>query len=298
MIKDKKGSRIAIKWSGIFFWSDMARLLGLALIFGLLAVTDPAGAFSRDFIWWRLIDYRMNTDGGHQVNFNLMVESQKELTDLEVIFLMSPYERSGAIRGYQKGSYFQKAVSPKQRDISFYSGVSARLDIFARGKLGDTPVYAQTILSTFGQSNLPDPEARPIDAPPTWPTWRFADSPRFYRAQTGTPLAMSISPKPSLVKVFEDQVVMANYPGADQKTYEYSSPHNQSLAKKGYTEKKKDVVFVAYLDDGAGEVSFSLPVYRAYYGQLDYGKGLVVMGATLLGTVGLVGLKGRRFKGA
>jgi hypothetical protein len=241
--------------------------------------------------------YFQSADGGHQTECALMVNGPAELTDLEVVFLLSPYQRSGAQRAYGAGTFFQKAVAPGQREFVFYSGLTARLDVWAKGRLDGQETYAQTILSTFGQSGLSDPTAKPLSQGPDWPSWSLAEAHRYYRAQTGTPLEVRFPGNPKLVQVFEDQIVMANYPGESNGLYRYVSTIDYGLARKGYVERKRDVAFVAYDRDGSGQASFSLPVYRAYYGQLDYKKGLAVFWAFFLGSMALVGLKGQRFKG-
>jgi hypothetical protein len=238
----------------------------------------------------------MAPDGGQLTKYALSVSSLRDLTDLEVVFRLSPYQKAGADRAYLSGSFYRKLSARGQRDFVFYSGQNARLDIFAKGLLGQTPVLAQTMVSTFGQSGLSDPEAIPLKFDLNWPSWRLKGSERFYRAQTGQPLALTWPGKTLLAQAVQDGVVMANFPGSTKGSYRYAVAHDQNLAQKSYVESPRDLVFVAYLDQGQGQATFSLPVYRAYYGQLAYSKGLGALAVVVLGGLGLVGLRGRRFR--
>jgi hypothetical protein len=42
--------------------------------------------------------------------------------------------------------------------------------------------------------------------------------------------------------------------------------------------------------------SFYLPVYRAYYGQIDRRSGLAVLAASMLAALAWVGWRGRKFQ--
>ncbi|MDR1607238.1 MAG: hypothetical protein LBT38_02355 [Deltaproteobacteria bacterium] len=278
----------------------MKKLLGAFLLVGLVLAQNPAwGAQNlgfRDFIWWRLISQSQSPDGGHLIVYQLESQAPDYLDDLEVTFKLSPYQRLGGVRAYLEGSYFRKIINSKQRRFVFYGGQSAKLDIWAKARRGDKWLTAQTIASTFGQSGLTDPEATPLeDKELAGPQWTLAGSERFYRAQTGQLFELELSLAPTAVKIFEDLVTMANLRPSEKGLYRHVSQQTQDQAQSGYTASKKDLVFVGYWGE-TGAASFSLPVYRAYYGQLDYPKGFLVMGVFLLGTIGLVKAQSRRFE--
>ncbi|MDR1085952.1 MAG: hypothetical protein LBP22_14130 [Deltaproteobacteria bacterium] len=274
--------------------------MGKLLIFGVLmslAVISPAAARdNRNFMWWQMTDQSQAPDGGHLIYYNLNLREQAGTEDLEVIFLFSPYRKDGAVRAFGTGQFYKKLVAPNQRKFTFYGGQSGKMEVFAKARTGGRTFYAQTIMSTFGQSGLTDPEAVPAEMSLDWPKWRLGQGDRFYRAQVGRPLDLSFSQNPNFVQVFEDQVVMGNFRFQGRGPYVYTPSPGQGLARSGYTARKTDLVSVAFLDNG-DRASFSLPVYRAYYSQLDYNKGFLVMGIFLAGTLGLVTAKGRRFQG-
>jgi hypothetical protein len=249
-------------------------------------------------MWWRLTEQSQAPDGAHLLTYQLETQGQAPIEELEVLFLLSPYQRDIRGRNFGPGELYRKTVHPGQRKLVFYGGQSAKFDIWARARRGRRWLIAQTIASTFGRSGLKDPEATPLANPEialAWPQWTMVGAERFYRAQAGQPLDLELSARPLSVKVFEDQVLMANWPGREEGVYRYVTSQNQDMAQSGYTAQKKDVVFMGDLGP-LGLASFSLPVYRAYYGQLDYPKGLLVMAVVFLGTIGLVKVKGRRFQ--
>ncbi|MDR2141649.1 MAG: hypothetical protein LBR11_07670 [Deltaproteobacteria bacterium] len=277
----------------------MSKLIGALIFVVTWELVAPAwGDPARDFIWWKMVSQSQSPEGGHLISYRLESPGATAIEDLEVIFRVSPYQRAGAARSFGQGQYFQKIVHPGQRDFVFHGGQSAKIDIWARARRGERWLFAQTLVATFGQSGLGDSESSALvdfDWAPDWPQWRLAGAEMFYRAQAGQPLSLELSVQPRLVQVLEDQVTMANWPGRELGLYQYVSSQNHQLAQSGYTAQKKDVIFLASLGQ-LGEATFALPVYRAYYGQLDYKKGLTVMAAFFVGTIGLVSFHGRRFE--
>ncbi|MDR1394894.1 MAG: hypothetical protein LBK52_01820 [Deltaproteobacteria bacterium] len=254
-------------------------------------------ALENSYIWWQLISQDQAPDGGHLLQYTLQVSRPAELEELEVICRFSPYHREGAVRGYGPGTVYRKMASPRQREFVFYSGSAGRLEIFAQARSGGRTFLAQTMAAAFGQSGTQDPEGELLDGPPAWPQWTLEGGDRFYRTQAGQLLEVSLAEKPALVRIWEDGVSMASLPGREAGRYQYRSPASTALSQSGYTALKKDTVFTAYIDDHR-TMTFSLPVYRAYYGQLDYSGGLIVLGTVLAGTCGLAGIRGRRLAGS
>jgi hypothetical protein len=157
--------------------------------------------------------------------------------------------------------------------------------------------YAQTVAALNGKSGLRDPDGeflRTDSLNLSWPNWKMVDEKNFYRTQAHWLLELELSEDPRLVKVFEDRISMANFPGGSGRL-SYAKSQDYDLVADRSRTLKKDVVFTAYLERG-DTATFAVPVYRANYYNLDYPLGIAAIMVAIFGTIGLVKARGKRFE--
>jgi hypothetical protein len=269
------------------------------MFFKIVFLAFPAiGLADSSFIWWKLNGQSRSPEGGVLLSLSLEVQGQPEIFSPEVIFRQTPLTKGSKRQLSDGGPFFRKSVSPFQRDFVFYLGQSAKLDIFAKAQIRSEWLYAQTVTSGNGKFGLTDPDSSPIKIKamgPNWPQWTMVNDKIFLNAKTGSNFELEFSEVPSLVKVFDNQVVMANFPGEKNKKYSYSKQEDYELTHDLTRTLKKIVVFTAYLNQG-GRASFSVPIFRASNYHIDYPQGIATMAATVIGVIGLVIASGARFE--
>jgi hypothetical protein len=119
----------------------------------------------------------------------------------------------------------------------------------------------------------------------------------FFRVQAGAELTIRITPAPNRLRIFENLVLTERPIVNGEGLYRYTPPHEASLSRSGYGAKK-DLLFVADLPggrDAPSRLSFYLPVYRAFYGQISYRGGLAVLLSAILAALALIWHWNRRF---
>jgi hypothetical protein len=258
------------------------------------AVSAPAALpddEAMDFVWWRITGQGRTPDGGMTVDLEL-IGPDGALDDAEVAYKSTPRHGSGGASSYGPvEAYRKKFNSP----FSIYSGRTERIELMASVLIEGRKFYASAAFSCYGESGRSDQDSERVDTAPGWPSFHLVTDTKsqiFYRAQTGTPVTLSIEGSPSSVIVFEKGVPAAAFPGQSG-TYSYTPPHDRELAESGYSAKN-DLVFAASLPDGS-VTSFYVPVFRAFYGQINLAGGLAVLASGALLSLGLVWRAGRRF---
>jgi hypothetical protein len=277
----------------------MAYALALILFFKMFFLAYPVfGSQDGSFVWWKLNGQSRSPEGGKLISLNLEAQGEPLISNIEVIYRQTPLKRGLKSHLGEGGPFFRKSVSPSQRDFIFYLGQLAKLEVFARARIGANWSYAQTVASGDGKSGLPDPDGSPIDFETislNWPKWRTIDESVFLRATAGSRFELEFSEVPCLVKVFEDQAVMANFRAKDDRRFFYTKADDYELTHDATRTLKKYLVFTAYLSQG-DRASFSTPVIRANNRRLDYPQGFAAMAATVFGVIGLVVASGARFE--
>lgn len=256
----------------------------------------------RDFMSWRLIEHERVSDGGMVAVYELLLPAGgRQVENLEVFYTVKPWERvRRGRRVFQPSEIFSKELSgsPSAPRLTIYYGGSARIEIMAGALIDGRFQTARTLLNTYGNSDLKDPEARAVYALPVWPGIGLRRA-GFYRALTGEPIYFNIEAdfrSPASVRVFDQgREATAELTDLGGGAYSYTSPLDPMLEAPGYSVKR-DVVFVAALGEGGGTLSYYLPVNRSYYGRSYLKPGLAVIGLTVMISLGLVILTGRRFK--
>ncbi|MDR1915441.1 MAG: hypothetical protein LBQ58_02580 [Synergistaceae bacterium] len=273
----------------------------LCISLSLLAASTPAALHAAeedmDFLWLNMTGQSRTRDGGMVASFDLHVPSGARADDVEVVYRAMSRAGTGAERSYGAPEAFRKRPEKSgsgTMSVTVYSGRTETIELMASARIGDTRHYASTVFSCFGESGNADPDAERMDSMPDWPAFKIDAGRYYFRAQTGIPIELSLDSGPSAIGIFEARApapdVMRNQSGG----YIYTPPHDEELADAGYTAKK-DVVFTAMMPDGVN-ISFYLPVYRAFYGQTDLRGGLGVLSGSAAVCLALVAQAGRRFK--
>ena len=271
--------------------------LVFAVVFLLFASNCAAeGEFHRP-MWWSAAEQERTSDGGVAVTFNLLRSENMTLEGTDVFYLLISRQRSGGPWTYGEVEAYRKAltVGPGgSLSIKIYSGRTERIDLRGKFEAEGRIYYAQTIFSCYGESGVMDGTAERVADIPPWNAARLISGNAFYRPQTGSEITVATGVPGALVRVFEDGAHAADVKADGSGTCVYTPPHDESLAKSGY-RAKKDLVFEIALQDG-GYLSFSTPVYRAYYGQTSLAGGLALLSASALGSLSIVMYKNRRFR--
>ncbi|MDR1977597.1 MAG: hypothetical protein LBQ42_02570 [Synergistaceae bacterium] len=247
-----------------------------------------------NFLRWRVASQERTRDGGMTVSFELRGPSGTRWEDVEIVCRAMPREGVGTARSYGDPDVYRKRAS---KNVTIYSGRSELIELLAEARVGDARHYASIVVNCYGESGKTDPDAEAIDDAPLWPVFRVDTGSSYFRAQTGTPIELWLEAGPPFVEVFENgatasAAMTSIIERSPSGKYSYTSPHDEELAKSGYTAKK-DVTFVAAIPGGS--VSFCLPVYRAFYGRTSLGGGLVLLSSSAAATLALVIGAGRRF---
>jgi hypothetical protein len=240
-------------------------------------------------MWWSAAKQERTSDGGVTVTFDLLRPEGVTLKKADVFYLLIPRQRSGEswAEAYRKAI----AIRPDgSLSIEIYSGRVERIDLRGKFEAEGRVYYAQIIFSCYGESGLLDEAAERVVEIPSWNAAKLISGNAFYRAQTGSEISVATGVPGALVRVFKDGVHVADVKADDSGTCAYTPPHDASLAKSGY-RAKKDLVFEITNGD---YLSFSMPVYRAYYGQTSLAGGLALLFTSTLGSLSIMIYKNRR----
>ncbi|MDR2507044.1 MAG: hypothetical protein LBD67_03480 [Candidatus Accumulibacter sp.] len=275
---------------------DLRKPFSAGLFFTLLlACANACGLSGNDALFqWRLVNQERNEDGGRTMIFQLEGIGKEEGIP-DVIYKSSPRKnRRDRNRTFGPPEFYRKQTGAGQTDFRIYSGRPELIELWARIRRGNGFHYAQTLFAAFGQSGLSDRQSERMESFPDWPAFRLSAGKNFYRAQTGTELTVQITPVPVGMRIYENRVPRSN-PSVDAKgLYRYTPPHEANLSKSGFSSKK-DLLFVADLPDGQGALSFYLPVFRAYYGQISLKSGLAVLLFTVMLSLAFIWFLNRKF---
>jgi hypothetical protein len=258
-----------------------------------LACGAARGGGVDDFLRWRLIGQETTPDGGNALSFAL--ESPPERLPwerLEIIYRSFPRRKPGSGGIHGAPEIYRKKLAPERTRIVLYSGRPEKIELNARAeKYGDL-YYARTLIFTYGDSGRSDPESERLDSAPSWPGFVLA-SETFHRAQTGSELTLETGERPEAVEIFEEGSLVSTQAADGEGRYRYTPPHDPKLLKTW--RSAKSLVFAAELPERRTRFSFYLPVYRAFYGRIDYRGGLAALAASMLGALAWVGWRGRKF---
>jgi hypothetical protein len=250
-----------------------------------------------DFFGWRLVDQARSGDNGSTATFQLEGLGKDEQVS-DVIYKSFPRERRRRSSGIpEQPGFYRKKIATGQSRFRIYSGRTESIELWARIRRGDKFHYAQTVLTAFGQSGSSDPESERMESFPDWPSVHLLAEDNFYRAQAGAELTIRITPVPSSLSIFENRILMGKPTVNAEGIYRYAPPHEASLSRASFSAKK-DLLFVADLPGGQdtqSHLSFYLPVYRAFYGQISYRGGLAILLSATLLALALIWYWNRRF---
>jgi hypothetical protein len=262
-----------------------------ATLVSWLACGAALGAGVDGFLRWRLLGQEETPDGGNAFHFAL--ESPPECLpwdDLEIVYRSFPRQKPGGIHGAPE--LYRKNVKPDQTGIVLYSGRPERIELNAKAEKGSQAYYTRTLVHTYGDSGHADPEDERLDSAPSWPGFSMASA-GFYRAQTGAELTLEADPRPARAEIYEDGNLAATQAADGDGRYRYTPAHDPKLLKTW--RSAKSLVFAAELPERQTHFSFYLPVYRAFYGQIDYRGGLAALAVSMLAALAWVGRRGRKF---
>jgi hypothetical protein len=263
-----------------------------------LACGAARGAGVDDFLCWRLLGNKETPDGGTLAT--LALESPPgslPWEKLEVVyrsFSRRSLETCQRRRPEQESpEAYRKKLRPDRTEITLYSGRPEKIELNARAEKDGRVYYARTFVFAHGESGKNDPESERLDPAPSWPGFSFAHGKGFYRAQAGSELAVETDARLKTIEIFEDGNLVSTQAANGQGRYAYTPPHDVKRLQSFRTDWKS-LVFAGVSSDGA-RFCFYLPVYRAYYGQIDYRGGLAALAASMLGALAWVGWRGRKF---
>jgi hypothetical protein len=270
-------------------------ILAISILPYFFTPSDAKAAPAPDCIWWRMIRQERMRDDGISISYELVPpEENAALGDVEVVFIS--HRRSPEGNAEPPVVFAKKILEAEGAyTLDIYSGRYERIEILARARAGGGWQYAKTLTNGYGQSGRDDPSAERIPAVPDWPSLRIAGESYFYRQQTGQMIRLEGASGAETVDVFEDGVFARGMTGDSDGHCDYVPPHDAALSRQGYSAKK-DLVFVADMKHSGEKRSLSLPLYRAYYGQIDLRSGLAVLVAAALLSLGAVLRAGMRFR--
>jgi hypothetical protein len=247
-----------------------------------------------DFVRWKILSQERTADAGMAIAFELVLPQGVSPDKADIVYASIP--KRGAKELIKDGmTQYRKKIAA---DVSIYSGRTEMIDLRAKVSSGGRVYYAQAIVNFYGESGLPDPDAEPLGSLPDWPVFRLDGVENYYRAQTGTPVKVSFDGPVPHAGVFLDGVWAADVEPDGTGLYSYTAPHDEKLAKSGYSAKKDLVFVVSREHPGEPRITSSVcvPVYRAFYGQTSLPAGIAVLCASALAGFGGVILLGRRFE--
>jgi hypothetical protein len=259
-----------------------------------LAWASPADAYLR----WRLLEQEKLPDGGSQLTFALESPPQGLPWDaLDIVYLSWPMPRSRASSRPHPPAppeAFRGKAAPDQASFVLYSGRPEGIELNARAEKDGRVYYARSFVYAHGESGRSDPESERLDLAPSWPGFSLvASGGRYYRAQTGSEVILRTELAPAHVKVFDGGHLSALLSARDGGLYRYTPLDDPETGKTW--RSAKSLVFAAELPDARTRVSFHLPIFRAYYGKLDYPGGLWMLAASALSALAWVLWQGRKF---
>lgn len=260
-------------------------------------------------------------DGGMRVLYSLNLPPGARITaEPEVFYRSSIWRHRDEDRTHTpQETFYRKEI--EKRDgrwfMEVYSGEAQRFEVWARVELDGRPYYAQTRFSLGGSSELPDPGRERIEGWPDGPALTLRNS-RLTRARleeeisvrltttarmpsepprerrgvgkstsmegrrgerSGPPPAVSEG-APRIVSVFDQTGGIMGRPELTEGFFNYTPPYDQKLASGGY-RGRNHIVFVARLPEGAGVVTYYLPVHRnSQHSHSSVFSGVVVALAT------------------
>ncbi|GHV51860.1 hypothetical protein FACS1894216_06880 [Synergistales bacterium] len=262
-----------------------------------LSVCGAARGNGMDFIWWRMSGQDRTPDAGMTVAFDLVFPEAASADEIDVIYISSPLRSYREYGSSGPGEVYRKKIEmpPDGENVKIviYSGRTERIDLRARVRFGDRVCYAQTITTCYGQSGHADGEAERIAAAPDWPISGLPAA--YFRAQTGMPVRIIPESASKLARVYENGALSAILEPGDGGEYSYTPPHDDALRKGGPTAKK-DLVFEVSTPENDGALSFYLPVYRQFYGNLNLSAGIALLLAAVFVCLLLVARADRRFQ--
>ncbi|MDR3076407.1 MAG: hypothetical protein LBU26_03815 [Synergistaceae bacterium] len=264
-------------------------LLPLGKTWGNIA----AAADMTEPVWWSITAQTRSSDGGTMVSLDLVCPRGMKIDDADVVYVSTP--RGGSPEVFRKKISIPEDLSPVQ--VGIYSGRYEQIDLRGRFSSGGRVYYAQTLFNCYGESGTVDKDAELIPAAPEWRTVSLAEpgGRYFYRAQAGQTITVITGVHGRPVKIFENGEQVATVESGGSGNCSYAPPHDKELARRG-PSAKKDLTFEIPLPDENGFLSFSLPVYRAFYGQASLGGGISVLLAAVAVSLSFVLLMGRRFR--
>ncbi|MDR0576144.1 MAG: hypothetical protein LBI87_01045 [Candidatus Accumulibacter sp.] len=269
------------------------------LLVSWLACGVARGAEVGDYLRWRLLGQERTPDGGSALTFALESPPDRlPWESLEVVYRVFAFQRpgsSGAPGVPAPPEIYRKKAAPDETKIVLYSGRPARIELNARAEKGGQAYYARTLVHAFGESGRGDPESERLETAPSWPGFDLvASGGRYLRAQADGEVILRTGQKPARVEVFDDGSLAATLPANDEGRYGYTPSLDPKIQKTW--RSFKSLVFAAELPDARTRFSFHLPVYRAYYGRIDYRGGLAALAASALAALAWVGWRGRKFR--
>jgi hypothetical protein len=257
------------------------------------------GAGVDDFLRWRLLGNEETPDGGTLAT--LALESPPACLPwdrLEIIYRSFSRRSLEAYQGKRSKpeppEIHRKRIAPGQTGITLYSGRPEKIELNARAERDGRLYYARTFVFAYGESGRSDPESERLDSAPPWPGFSFAHGKGVYRAQAGSELALETGARPEAVEIFEDGSLVSTQTANGEGRYTYTPPHDPKRLKS-FRADWKSLVFAAELPERRTRFTFYLPVYRAYYGQIDYRSGLAALAVSMLAALAWVGWRGRKF---
>ena len=244
-------------------------------------------------VWWSITAQTRTSDGGTIVSLDLVCPGGMKIDGADVVYLSTP--RGGSPEVFRKKIFIPENSSPVQ--VGIYSGRYEQIDLRGRFSSGGRVYYAQSLFNCYGESGTSDKDAELIPAAPEWSAVSLAEpgGKYFYRAQTGQTITIAAGIPGAAVKIFENGEQTAAVESDGSGNCSYAPPHDKELARRGPLAKK-DLTFEIPLPDESGALSFSLPVYRAFYGQTSLGVGITVLLAAVAVSLSFVFLTGRRFR--
>jgi hypothetical protein len=256
--------------------------------------------------WWKLIDQTPSYDKGITTTLALNLPTDLPANfptgqllsgKIEVYYLIRPLSRKGGVRQHGQPEIFHKELDTHSSPVTLaiYSAEAATVEVWAKVEINGKPCFSGTFFTSYGRAEKTSQNPEPVAAILQWPALQMTGPRNYYAVQTGQPITLeSINTAPENVTVYLDKAAVAVIRSHDGK-FQYTPPHDKELSSKGYSAYK-DLVFVANLPPDAGQLSFYLPLHRAYRGETDLKGGLWVLLASILLSLGWVLMKNRSFR--
>jgi hypothetical protein len=252
-------------------------------------------------VWWRITDSARTSDGGMIVSLSLVCPLGMKIDSSEVVYISVPGKSPASPESASEAEVYRKEISRDDgsalMSIQIYSGRTELIDLRGKFSSGGQVYYAQCVFSSYGESGTADPKAERVSGAPDWRAATLARDGKkfFYRAQTGEEITVSCGVPRASAAIFDNGSFISALKADDAGIFAYTPPHDKDLAESGYSAKK-DLVFVVNLPKERAHLSFSVPVYRAFYGNTSLSGGLAVLAAFVLAALSIVITRGRRFQ--